>query len=126
MTQSPTLGAVLGTGASGSQVRQDLNLSDQALASENAGPTAPSPTYPFMYWRDTTTNNLYRRSAANSGWEIVEYVATVDPTVNDDVADGFVMRSLWINTSGYRLFSASTTPPARRSGEKSPAAPAAP
>lgn len=29
---------------------------------------APSPTYPLLYWYDTTTGNLKRRNAADSAW----------------------------------------------------------
>ena len=105
MTQSPTLGAVLGTGASGSQVRQDLNLSDQALASENSGTNAPSPTYPYMRWRDSTTGDLYMRRGDNAAWLILEKrAASANPTVNDDSADGFHRGSFWINDGGNKVF----------------------
>jgi hypothetical protein len=31
-------------------------------------PTAPSPTYPLMYWYNTTDGHLYRRNQANNAW----------------------------------------------------------
>ena len=103
MTQSPNFGAVpTGTGA---QVRADFNLADQAAATDHEGTTAPSNTYPFMRWRNNTARLVYRRNAANSGWEIIEnYGATADPGAGDDSADGYVRGSVWINTSGNRVF----------------------
>ena len=106
MTQSPTLGAVLGTGASGSQVRQDLNLSDQAVAPRKLWPNAPSPTYPYMRWRDSTTGDLYMRRGDNAAWLVLEKRLAVNqnPTVNDDSADGFHRGSFWINDGGNKVF----------------------
>ena len=46
---------------SGQQVLDDLNLSDQALATEHEGTSAPSETQPFMRWRNDTDKLLYRR-----------------------------------------------------------------
>lgn len=102
MTQSPNFGAVP-TG-SGLQVRTDFNTAHQCEATEHAGTGAPSPTYPYMKWRHSSTGALYRRNAANSAWEIVEWFATVDPTSGDDTGDGFTIRSIWSNTSGNKVF----------------------
>src|SRR5512143_3539421 len=103
MTQSPNFGAVpTGTGA---QVRADFNLADQAAATDHEGATAPSNTYPFMRWRNNTAKLVYRRNAANTAWDIIEnYGAGADPTVNDDAADGYIRGSVWINTTGDRIF----------------------
>ncbi|MGZ8311606.1 MAG: hypothetical protein ACXW3X_04235, partial [Rhodoplanes sp.] len=103
MTQSAVFGVV--PVGSGQQVVDDLNLSDQALATEHEGSSAPSETQPFMRWRNDTTKFLYRRDALNSAWEIIEnYGATTDPGVGDDSADGYVRGSLWINVTGDRVF----------------------
>jgi hypothetical protein len=103
MTQSSNLGAVpTGTGGS---VRTAFNVADQALATESEGHTAPSPSYPFMLWRDDTDKLLRRRNAANSAWEItLNYGANVDPTVDDDSTDGWVRGALWINIAGNKVF----------------------
>ena len=103
MTQSSNLGAVpTGTGAT---VRAAFNTGFQAVVTEGEGTGAPSPTWPFMLWRNDTTKLLKRRNAANSAWEmVVNYGATADPTVNDDTTDGWVRGSLWINTTGNKLF----------------------
>ena len=105
MTQSATFGAVLGSGATGSQVRTGLNLSDEAAATDHEGSSEPSVTYKFMRWRNDTAKLVRRRNAANSGWEIIEnYGATSDPTTGDDSADGYIRGSVWINTSGNKVF----------------------
>lgn len=102
MTQSVIFG-VVPTG-SGAQVRGDFNSSDQCEATEHAGTSAPSPTYQYMKWRNSSTLALYRRNAANSGWEIIDWFATSNPTATDDTADGFVIGSRWMNTSGNLIF----------------------
>src|SRR5512144_2895653 len=77
MTQSATFGAVLGSGATGSQVRVGLNLSDEAAATDHEGTSEPAVTYKFMRWRNDTAKIVRRRNAANSAWEIIEnYGAT--------------------------------------------------
>ena len=54
-----------GTGAA---VRSDLNNALAAIVSNNSGATAPSPTYAYQYWADTTTNLLKARNGANTAW----------------------------------------------------------
>ena len=54
-----------GTGAA---VRSDLNNALAAIVSQNSGATAPSTTYAYQWWADTTTGLLKLRNAANSGW----------------------------------------------------------
>ena len=54
-----------GTGAA---VRSDLNNALAAIVSQNSGATAPSPTYAYQFWADTTTGLLKLRNAANSAW----------------------------------------------------------
>ena len=103
MTQSTVFGVVPVGG--GQQVLDDLNLSDQALATEHEGSSAPTETQPFMRWRDDTTKFLYRRDGLNSAWEIIEnYGATTDPGVGDDTADGYIRGSVWINVTDDRVF----------------------
>ena len=54
-----------GTGAA---VRSDLNNALSAIVSQNSGATAPSTTYAYMPWADTTTGLFKIRNAANNGW----------------------------------------------------------
>lgn len=103
MTQSSSLGAVP-TG-SGVAVRTGFNLADQALATQNEGPTAPSPTYAFMSWRNDAAGLLHRRNASNTGWDIVEnYGAVTNPGVADDAGLGYVRGALWVNAAASRIF----------------------
>ena len=48
--------------------RSDMNNAYQALASLSSGATAPSTTYAYMLWADTTTGLLKIRNAADSAW----------------------------------------------------------
>jgi hypothetical protein len=54
-----------GTGAA---VRSDLNSALAAIVSQNSGATAPSTTYAYQWWADTTTGLLKLRNAANNAW----------------------------------------------------------
>jgi hypothetical protein len=63
--------------ASGAAFRADANLALTALASNSSGASAPSTTYAYQTWYDTTTGTKKRRNAANSGW-IVD--GTIDET----------------------------------------------
>lgn len=55
----------------GASFRSDVNSALQALATLSSGASAPSTTYARMLWADTTTNQLKRRNAANSGWIVL-------------------------------------------------------
>jgi hypothetical protein len=54
-----------GTGAA---VRSDINNGLAAIVSNNSGATAPSTTYAYQWWADTTTGLLKLRNAANNAW----------------------------------------------------------
>lgn len=53
---------------SGLAFRQDLNNALAAIVSQNSGASAPSTTYAYQWWADTTTGLLKLRNAANNGW----------------------------------------------------------
>lgn len=54
---------------SGASFRTDLNNALQAIASNQSGSSAPSPsTYPYQFWADTGAGVLRMRNAANTGW----------------------------------------------------------
>ena len=72
--------------AGGGAVRADLNLILLALASQNSGATAPSTTYPFMLWADTTANRLKLRNAANSAWITLGISLTAGESAPDNWA----------------------------------------
>lgn len=53
---------------SGSAVRADINAVLDAIVSNNSGTTAPSVTFAYMFWADTTAGILKQRNAANTAW----------------------------------------------------------
>lgn len=48
--------------------RSDLNNALQALASINAGATAPSTTFAYQLWADTANGLIKMRNSTNDGW----------------------------------------------------------
>lgn len=52
----------------GAPVRAKINLAFAAVMSNNSGPTAPSPSYAYMWWPDTANDILKMRNAANTNW----------------------------------------------------------
>lgn len=52
----------------GATVRADINSVLQAIAENNSGATAPSVTFPNMWWFDTSNNQLKQRDNANTAW----------------------------------------------------------
>lgn len=63
--------------ASGAAFRADLNNLFSAIVSNNSGSSAPSTTFAYMTWYDTTANLKKQRNAANSAWITV---GTLDET----------------------------------------------
>lgn len=55
----------------GAAFRADLNNALLAIASNNSGSSAPSTTYAFQFWVDTSNDLLKMRNAANSAWVTV-------------------------------------------------------
>ena len=53
---------------SGAVVRSDLNGALEALTTCQLGASAPSPTWPLMWWGDTGNGLLKQRNAANTAW----------------------------------------------------------
>ena len=53
---------------SGSAFRADLNNALAASVSTNSGSSAPSTTYAYMLWADTTNNVIKLRNSANNAW----------------------------------------------------------
>ena len=60
---------------SGANVRADLNNALSAIVSQNSGTTAPTTTYAYEWWADTTNGLLKIRNAANDGWVTVGTLA---------------------------------------------------
>lgn len=54
--------------ANGASVRSDLNNALAAIASNNSGTSAPSTTYAYQWWFDTTNAKIKIRNSTNSAW----------------------------------------------------------
>ena len=54
--------------ATGANFRGDLNLALAAIVSNNSNSSAPSTTYAYQWWADTTANILKIRNSANDAW----------------------------------------------------------
>ena len=57
-----------------SSARSDINNALQALASNNSGSSAPTTTYPNMWWYDTGANILKSRNESDTNWINVAYI----------------------------------------------------
>lgn len=55
----------------GASFRADLNNQTAALVTQSSGATAPSTTYAYQFWADTTFGLLKQRNSANSAWVTV-------------------------------------------------------
>jgi len=53
---------------SGSAVRSDINTQLAAVFTNHSGGTAPSTTFAYQFWVDTTAGELKIRNGANSAW----------------------------------------------------------
>ena len=92
--------------ASGAAVRADLNNALSAIVTNNSGTSAPSPTYAYQWWPDTTTGLLKLRNAANSDWVTVGTLATANlGLVVAPAAAGTVDQVLSTNGSGVQSWS---------------------
>lgn len=63
---------------SGAAFRADLNVALSAIVTNNSGATAPTTTYAYQWWADTTTGLLKIRNAANSAWITVGTLASTN------------------------------------------------
>lgn len=53
---------------SGANFRVDTNNALSAIVSQNSKATAPTTTFAYMLWADTTSGFMKQRNAANSAW----------------------------------------------------------
>lgn len=65
--------------AAGASFRSDANAALLALVSNSSGATAPSTTYAYQFWADTSAGLLKMRNAANSAWLTVCDLASGAP-----------------------------------------------
>jgi|TARA_E500000331_G_C17232469_1_gene703270 hypothetical protein len=69
---------------SGSSFRSDLNNALLAISSSNSGSSAPSTTYAYELWVDTSNNLLKLRNGANNAWLTTALSTTASNTVDID------------------------------------------
>ena len=74
---SPQADYVVSNGT-GAAVRSDINGQLAAIVTNNSGATAPTTTYAFQLWADTTTGLLKIRNAANSAFVTVGTLASTN------------------------------------------------
>ena len=64
--------------ADGATVRADINDFISAILTNSSGATAPSTTFAYQWWADTTSGLLKQRNAANSGWVTIGTMASTN------------------------------------------------
>lgn len=69
----------------GASYRADNNVALQALFEHSSGATAPSTTFQFQFWADTTTGLMKIRNSANSAWIVLFVLATGAPAKGADI-----------------------------------------
>ena len=74
---SPQADYVVSNGT-GAAVRSDINGQLAAIVTNNSGATAPTTTYAFQWWADTTTGLLKIRNSANSAFVTVGTLASTN------------------------------------------------
>lgn len=126
MSQDSTLGAV--ANVPGAVYRQSLNSAVQAICTYHAGLTEPPVVYPFMQWWDLSGYVLRIRDPSNTSWSVLGVwfqnkwfpysneqtlswlalapatISTIDPTITNDIAHGYQVFSMWLNTSSQSVF----------------------
>ena len=72
----------------GASFLSELNSQIQALATLSSGPTAPTTTYAYQFWYDTTNNLLKIRNGGNTQW------ITIGNPAADTSVDMYVANAL--------------------------------
>ena len=69
--------------------RTDLNNALSAIVSANSGSSAPSTTYAYQLWYDTTANKLKMRNADDDAWiDLFDVDQTADTASPAGAASG--------------------------------------
>ena len=80
---------------SGAAFRADLNLCLAAGVGLNSGAAAPSTTFAYMWWADTTTGLLKQRNAANNVWITKGTLANAEGVFTGGISTNAVPSSAW-------------------------------
>jgi hypothetical protein len=72
--------------------RIDINNAWAAIVSQSSGATAPSTTYAYQFWYDTTTDLLKIRNADNDAWiSVFAFNQTTDSVTLEPNASGDIV-----------------------------------
>jgi hypothetical protein len=83
----------------GAAFRSDLNSALSAIVSNNSGATAPSTTFAYQWWADTTTGLLKVRNAANSAWVTVGTLASANLGLLSSAEIGSTVQAYDVDTA---------------------------
>src|SRR6185312_4055192 len=95
---------------SGASFRADLNLALAAIVSQNSGSSAPSPTFAYQLWVDTSSNaTLKIRNAANSAWITIGRVDLTNMGMPTLAAGGTFAAAISFSNTDYIAIPVGTT-----------------
>jgi len=80
---------------SGSAFRADLNNALSATVTGNSGTSAPSTTYAYMIWNDTTSNQRKIRNSANNAWIVLSTLSGGNVFDDDVTFNGASYNLVW-------------------------------
>lgn len=81
--------------------RTDINNALAAVASTNAGSSAPSTTYAHQLWYDTTANKLKQRNADNDAWiDLFDVDQTADTAA---LSSGLINGDFTVDTDTFHV-----------------------
>jgi len=89
---------------SGAAFRADVNTNLQALGTLQSGATAPTTTYAYMLWADTTNALLKQRDSSNASWIVLGTLGTANlglATLASPTFTGTVTIPAGASISGY-------------------------
>ncbi len=96
----------------GANVRTDINNALSAMVSLNSKSSAPSTTFAYMLWADTSSGILKQRNAANNAWVNILTMATGVPSagtgISNVVEDTSPQLGANLDVQGFGLTSSSS------------------
>ena len=97
---------------SGAGFRSDVNANLQALGTLQSGATAPTTTYAYMLWADTTAGQLKQRDASNASWIVIGTLGSTNlglATLASPTFTGTVTIPSGASISGYLTTSSASS-----------------
>lgn len=97
---------------SGAGFRSDVNANLQALGTLQSGATAPTTTYAYMLWADTTAGQLKQRDASNASWIVIGTLGSTNlglATLASPTFTGTVTIPAGASISGYLTTSSASS-----------------